>query len=640
MNRPRENDSPPSVLYVGGLGRSGSTLLERACAQIQGVCGAGELVYLWDRGIINNERCGCGEVFGACPFWAAVGDHAFGGWETVDVDRVKLLASRVDDVKYVPRLLFPLAIGGLRSDVIEYLSYYERLVRGIAAVSGCGVVVDSSKITSLAYLLSHSQSLDLRLVHIVRDARAVAYSWTKVVRRPEVTSATAYMPRYSPGYMALLYDGHHVLLELLRMRRVPELLIRYEDFAEDPLGVVAKVAAFIGVSFDPAELRGDADASLHLRRVHTVSGNPSRFAVGDVAVRRDDRWRDEMPAAQRRLVGALTAPVQMRYGYLPDRGPVESRARSLPALPEAPSVWPTVSVVVPTHDRPTLMKRAVRSIVGQDYSGAIEVIVVYDKADPDPEMCSDEPGRVVRVLANDRAPGLAGSRNTGILDAGSELVGFCDDDDQWERSKLTRQVRALSGEPGAEFATTAMVIDYQNRAITRLARTNRVKHQDLVRSRMAMLHSSSFLVRRDAITNGIGLIDETIPQSMAEDWDVLLRAARRHPIVHLDEPLIRVQWGPTSYFADKWDTRNKARLWMLAHHPEICADPMGAGLSYGKLAFGHAMLGNRRAAVTWAIKSLRSNWREPRAYLAMAVASRLVKGQWVVDQLNRRGHGI
>ncbi|QGN33895.1 sulfotransferase [Microlunatus sp. Gsoil 973] len=208
----------PDVLYVGGLGRSGSTLLERAIAQLPGVTGAGEVVYLWQRGIANNERCGCGEHFWDCPFWTEVGQIAFGGWHNVDVARVHQLARRVDDVKFVPRMLLGLEGSDFRADLTEYLGYYERLYAAIRQVSGCEVVVDSSKITSLAYVLSHSRSLQLKMVHIVRDARAVAYAWTKVVRRPEITTKTAYMPRYSPQYMAILYDGHHLLLEMLRKR--------------------------------------------------------------------------------------------------------------------------------------------------------------------------------------------------------------------------------------------------------------------------------------------------------------------------------------------------------------------------------------------------------------------------------------
>jgi glycosyltransferase involved in cell wall biosynthesis len=300
----------------------------------------------------------------------------------------------------------------------------------------------------------------------------------------------------------------------------------------------------------------------------------------------------------------------------------------------------SVTVVVPAHKRPVELRRALHSIVTQRYDGDLDVIVVYDRSDPDQSLQALSPGRPVRVMTNTRTPGLAGARNTGILAATGALVAFCDDDDAWQPGKLAAQVTTLESHPGAEFATTAMVIDYGDRSTVRRAGMRAVQHRDLVRSRMAMLHSSSFLVRRSALLEGIGLVDETLPESMAEDWDLLLRAARRAPIAHLDEPLVRVQWGATSYFADQWQRRNEARLWMLEHHPEIAHDRVALGLTYGKLAFGSAALTRRREAVSWAVKALRTNWREPRTPLALAVAARLVSWQRVVRELNKRGHGI
>lgn len=319
----------PQILYVGGLGRSGSTLLERAIAQLPGVFGAGEVVYLWQRGIVNNEKCGCGHHFWDCPFWTQVGARAFGGWDNVDVPRVRELAAHVDDVKYVPRMLLGLEGGAFRAALNEYLSYYTRLYSAIKEVSQCDVVVDSSKITSLAYVLSHVEELRLAMIHIIRDARAVAYSWTKIVKRPEITATDAYMPRYSPEYMALLYNGHHVLLELLRSKGVPSVRVRYEDFALDPEPSLRDVARLLGRPFDRESLLASEPGdppSLQLPATHTVSGNPSRFSSGEIAVRRDETWREKMPRHQRLLVGAITAPIQAAYGYLgPDRNTVHER---------------------------------------------------------------------------------------------------------------------------------------------------------------------------------------------------------------------------------------------------------------------------------------------------------------------------
>ncbi|WP_246199566.1 glycosyltransferase family 2 protein [Arthrobacter zhaoguopingii] len=301
---------------------------------------------------------------------------------------------------------------------------------------------------------------------------------------------------------------------------------------------------------------------------------------------------------------------------------------------------PHVGVVLATHRRPQLMRRALESILEQDYPGAITVLVVHDKCDPDESLALEGDRRQVMPVANSRTPGLAGARNTGILGLATDFVAFCDDDDTWFPEKLTRQIAALQDNPEAEFCSTAMSVDYSGTASVRLAGKAEVTYEDLLRSRMAMVHSSSFVIRRDALLSTIGLVDEEIPNSMCEDWDLLLRAARRKPILHVDSPLVRVFWGGSSYFYEQWEVKNRAHLWMLEHHPDILSSPVGKSRVFGQLAFGHAALGNRREAFRWAGRSLRANWREPRAVLALGVAGGVVSDRRIVDRLQRHGHGI
>ena len=58
--------SPQKVLYIGGFGRSGSTLVERILGQLPGFCSAGEIVFLWQRGLIDGQLCGCGVPVPEC----------------------------------------------------------------------------------------------------------------------------------------------------------------------------------------------------------------------------------------------------------------------------------------------------------------------------------------------------------------------------------------------------------------------------------------------------------------------------------------------------------------------------------------------------------------------------------------------
>jgi glycosyltransferase involved in cell wall biosynthesis len=130
--------------------------------------------------------------------------------------------------------------------------------------------------------------------------------------------------------------------------------------------------------------------------------------------------------------------------------------------------WPSVDVLIPTRDRPQLLAEAIASITAQDYPGPLRVLVVFDQQDPDPSIASDASAVPVLVMSNARRPGLAGARNTGILASDAEYVAFCDDDDTWLPGKLRRQVRRLTDEPGAVFATTGIRVDFGEHRSPRL----------------------------------------------------------------------------------------------------------------------------------------------------------------------------
>jgi Sulfotransferase domain len=306
------------VIYLGGMGRSGSTLAERLLGELPGVCMAGELVHLWQRGVIDNERCGCGVAFASCEFWSAVADSAFGGWSNVDVGRLARLRAQVDRTRFIPRLARRSLPRRLGSDVDEYTSYYQRLYQAIATTSGCAVVLDSSKHASLAFCLSHREDLDLRVVHVVRDSRAVAYSWTRRVQRPEA-SAGSYMTRYSPARAAREWDTQNGALQLLARGRVPVLRVRYEDLVAAVKPTISTIARFGGVAADDSALAfisgSGPDQSAELSQSHSAAGNPMRFSTGKISIESDERWQSAMPAPQRRTVTALTLPLLRYYGY-------------------------------------------------------------------------------------------------------------------------------------------------------------------------------------------------------------------------------------------------------------------------------------------------------------------------------------
>ncbi|RCV56031.1 glycosyltransferase [Marinitenerispora sediminis] len=311
--------------------------------------------------------------------------------------------------------------------------------------------------------------------------------------------------------------------------------------------------------------------------------------------------------------------------------------RPRPAAAAGP--WPDVTVVVPTRDRPELLRRTLRSITMQDYPGVVTTLVVYDHDDPDHALSDDCGDRPVLVLGNTMSPGLAGARNTGLLAAETDLVAFCDDDDTWLPHKLRAQVEVMRAEPETEIVCCGIRVAYDTTERTRVLERTAVTFADLLRSRLTELHPSTFLLRRDALVHGCGMVSEEIPGSYGEDYELLLRLARRAPIRNLPDPAVRVLWHPRSHFTGRWQTVSAALRWLLAEYPEFRLVPRGYARVAGQIAFAEAAAGRRGAALEWALTTLRARLLEPRAPLAVAVACGL-PADALLRTLHRRGKGI
>ncbi len=302
---------------------------------------------------------------------------------------------------------------------------------------------------------------------------------------------------------------------------------------------------------------------------------------------------------------------------------------------------PAVSVVVPTRDRPELLGRTIASVAAQDYDGPIDCIVVHDGGEPPADgSVQSIGGCTVRHLRNARAPGLAGARNTGILAAGSTYIAFCDDDDTWQPLKLRRQIDAMEADPETLVMGCGNTVVYGSHRTVRMAPNDTVTLDDLLRSRVAVLHSSTIVARRDAILDRIGLVSEDIPGGASEDYEWQLRASRVAPIGMINEPLVDIVWHTGSRYARQWNLYVAGLSYILEHYPEFDQVPRGKARVYGQIAFGCAAARDVRGAFRWGLRSLQADLVQPRGYLAMLVSLRLCPPDPLLNMLHARGRGI
>ncbi len=305
------------VLYIAGTGRSGSTVLANILGEVDGVFAAGEVRYLWQRGLKEDRLCGCGLPVRECPVWSKALALAGELDDPARVDGIVSMLQRTGRIRNLPGVLAGAVVPRLDPAESHSLDAARDALRdlyaSIATVTGCKVIVDSSKLPAYANVLAATPGIDLRVVHLIRDPRGAAHSWSSNKTLAD-GAARSHMERIGPAKSAVLWDVWNLAGGVL-FKGGPDryLRIRYEDFVADPPATVRSILAMVGLQ--DAELPFVNGHEAETTPNHSVAGNPDRLRHGAITLRSDDRWKSAMAPRNRRLVSVLTAPLLLRYGY-------------------------------------------------------------------------------------------------------------------------------------------------------------------------------------------------------------------------------------------------------------------------------------------------------------------------------------
>ena len=295
--------SSTNILYIMGAGRSGSTILGNVLGQVNGLCHIGEFVSFWEFGLPRDERCGCGNRLSSCMFWQDVLDRSFGIERPESLEYLRGIRSSLTRTHRITGDLKSAQSGGYKRN--GYLRKVLEVYREIQDVSGAAWIVDSSKLPSFAYLLSLAENINLSILHLVRDPRAVAFSW----KRRSISGHRA-----SIWKAPILWTLRNRAAEAFkRYGTVPYSLIRYEDFVSHPESVVARILSFIQHKTD--ELPFLSENRVRLAPTHAIGGNPSKHSIGEISIEADVQWIESFSRRDRLWVNVITASQRERYGY-------------------------------------------------------------------------------------------------------------------------------------------------------------------------------------------------------------------------------------------------------------------------------------------------------------------------------------
>ena len=305
----------PQVIYIAGAGHSGSTVLDISLGNHPEIASVGELHKLhrsgWRRA--ENRRCSCGRAVDACEFWSAVRV----GWESrVGGDRLEryigLQRRYESSIRCWPRLL-----RDSRRRAPAFAAYVDMtaaLYEAVSEVSGKPAVVDSSKKPSRPFALASSDRLDLKVLHLIRDGRAVVWSQLK----PRAKNVEAGIPEDHAGTPAwrtsMGWAIRNVECDRLARRLGPGRITRvfYERFTSSPEAALGELGGFLGR--DLSDLGRRLADGERLPVVHLVAGNALRMA-GGIVLRPVSDWQSKLPAGARRTFWRIAGRIAQRYGY-------------------------------------------------------------------------------------------------------------------------------------------------------------------------------------------------------------------------------------------------------------------------------------------------------------------------------------
>ncbi|MEM8580377.1 MAG: hypothetical protein AAGF50_04180 [Pseudomonadota bacterium] len=290
----------PTIVFIAGEGRSGSTVLDRCIGTVEGAASFNEMHEIVHQFLRNKKRCSCGALPQDCRFWEEVFSHKDLAGRLADMEGAY---REFDGSRNAIRLLLGLYGPEKRRRLREYGELTALLYRRIAEVAGVSVIVDSSKNPSRALILKKYAGLDVWCIHLTRNPVAVANSWAK-----EKSGMQDTLPTYERTATYTRWALKNLACEALRLA-VPYKRMQFEAFTSAPRTGLREIIDWV-----PALQGGshsfNTETSVKFGPFHSVQGNPDRFENGFVEIR-----HSVPPALANEGLSAFQRTMAKRYGY-------------------------------------------------------------------------------------------------------------------------------------------------------------------------------------------------------------------------------------------------------------------------------------------------------------------------------------
>lgn len=301
----------PRLIYVIGDARSGSTILDAVLGSQPGIVATGELHQLLLDDFGEPRLCACGSTMQECLLWGPVLDRWSRGLAPgVPADYLRL-QEWYERFRHLPRLVMDSRRRSLSFET--YARWTADLLAAIGEAGSVDTIADSSKNPLRGWALLKGGAFEMALIHGVRDPRGVVWSKLKLLRwrgLPSwLRSPVAVVLRAAFDWMVVNLSTELILGQY---KDVPQVRIRYEDFADDPREALHRVGSTLHLDLE--SLADRAAKGEIFTFSHIMAGNVARREAPRALIK-DDDWRTAAPAWVRRTVWAVCGGWARRYGY-------------------------------------------------------------------------------------------------------------------------------------------------------------------------------------------------------------------------------------------------------------------------------------------------------------------------------------
>lgn len=308
-----------NLIYVASIGHSGSTLLESILGAHSQIATCGE-IHIWpheiaDRGVMP---CGCGESVLDCSFWNSMKQrinplqqqspsiHFFreqhNAGHTIRLNRIKEFGQSTVSPKIAQQIQ---TYGQNNYEV------YAAFLKEMEQLEGhkFNWVVDASKDPYRLLWLARSGLFNIKVLHVVKNPRAFAYSMIKRLPKNEIN--LFHKRFYETLRQSLKWSIENYLIDIVAQNHLNPadyLLVNYEQLASNPSETFRTVCNTVGCDFEIQAVENFREGSLH-----TIAGNPMRYQSGGIYL--DEKWKNLLPNFNRIVAEIATSINRKQYGY-------------------------------------------------------------------------------------------------------------------------------------------------------------------------------------------------------------------------------------------------------------------------------------------------------------------------------------